>query len=486
MRPLPVSLLALALACSAEHASDKEPAPSDADPLPPLIEPSPWPGSFDAPRADDDDEAPNVVAVTLEAVESEVEIASGHRVRLWTYNGSLPGPTIEARVGDTIRVRLRNSLPEATTIHWHGLRIPAAMDGVMATQAPIQPGEEFTYEFVVEDSGTFWYHPHVRADEQVERGLYGAIVVRDADEPALTSETTVVLDDVLLDQHWQLSGFGERHAMMGRQGNVLLVNGHAAPTLSLPAGGLHRLRFVNSANARYFRLAIASRSFTVLGFDGAKLEAPITASEVLLVPGARVDLAFEGGAAGDTLSWSALSHERGHETGAAADAKLFAMHFEGAHTQVPELPHSLAALPPLADATITRVLKLEEGTATGGAHQGHSGSAAQGPVFSINGQSFPNVEPFQGTLGTIEEWTIANVSMMDHPFHLHGFRFEVIDVNGSTPAYRALQDTINVGLGQVVTLRVPLQGYAGKWMFHCHILEHAERGMMGELDVIEP
>src|SRR5215207_4453671 len=135
MRLLPLSLLALTLACSGEHASVAEPAPSDADPLPPLIEPSPWPGSFDAPRAEDDDEAPDVVAVTLEAIESEVEIASGHRVRLWTYNRSLPGPTIEARVGDTIRVHLRNSLPEATTIHWHGLRIPAAMDGVMATQS---------------------------------------------------------------------------------------------------------------------------------------------------------------------------------------------------------------------------------------------------------------------------------------------------------------------------------------------------------------
>jgi FtsP/CotA-like multicopper oxidase with cupredoxin domain len=129
------------------------------EPVPNLIETAPWPGLFEAPLATDAHDEADVVEVTLEATESEVEIAPGHRVKLWTYNQTLPGPTIEARVGDTIRIHFRNSLPEPTTIHWHGLRVPAAMDGVTAAQTPIQPGEEFTYEFVAEDSGTFWYHP---------------------------------------------------------------------------------------------------------------------------------------------------------------------------------------------------------------------------------------------------------------------------------------------------------------------------------------
>lgn len=186
------------------------------------------------------------------------------------------------------------------------------------------------------------------------------------------------------------------------------------------------------------------------------------------------------------MSWTALSCERGTKRAPSNAAKLFEIDFEGAPTRTPELPRALNTLPPVAEATVTRVLKLEEGTVARNGHQGHSGSETQGPVFSINGQIFPNVEPLKGTLGTIEQWTIANVSMMDHPFHLHGFRFEVIDINGSAPAYRALQYTINVAVGEVVTLRVPLQGYAGTWMFHCHILEHTERGMMGELDVSEP
>jgi FtsP/CotA-like multicopper oxidase with cupredoxin domain len=460
--------------------------PNHSGAVPELLETSPWSGSFDAPLAVDTSDDPTTVDVMLEATESQVEIAPGHLVRLWTYNQSLPGPTIEARVGDTIRVHFRNSLPEATTIHWHGLRIPAAMDGVTAAQAPIQPGEEFTYEFVAEDAGAFWYHPHVRSDEQVERGLYGAIVVRDADEPELTSESTVVLDDVLLDEGWQLAEFSDAQAMVGRQGNLLLVNGHASPVAELAAGGLHRMRFVNAANARYFRLALADRQLKILGFDGSKLEAPMAADEVLLVPGARVDVAFEGAPAGDTLSWSALSYERGHETGTATDARLFDLHFDGNELAAPALPSSLTTLPVLADPTASKALALEESMDGGGAHAGHGGGEMMTPVFSINGHVFPDVEALSGTLGTTEEWTIENTTMMDHPFHLHGFRFEVTDVDGRAPAYRALQDTINIAAEQTVTLRVPLQGHAGKWMFHCHILEHAERGMMGELDVTEP
>ncbi len=481
-------LLVFTVACSGEHGMGHDmgamPTPSDADLVPELVETSPWNGPFDAALAVDDNDDPTTVEVMLEATESEVEIASGHHVRLWTYNQSLPGPTIEARVGDTIRIHFKNSLPEATTIHWHGLRVPAAMDGVTAAQTPIQPGEEFTYEFVAEDGGTFWYHPHIRSDEQVERGLYGAIVVRDADEPELTSEGTVVLDDVLLDESWQLTEFTDRQAMVGRQGNLLLVNGHALPVAELVAGGLHRMRFVNAANARYFRLALADRQLFILGFDGSKLEAPVAADEVLLVPGARVDLAFEGAPGGETLSWSALSYERGHETGLATDAKVFDLHFNGDELAAPALPTSLTTLPVLADPTASKALALEESMA--GAHAGHGGGEMMTPVFSINGQVFPDVEPLTATLETTEEWTIENTTMMDHPFHLHGFRFEVTSVGGVAPEYRALQDTINIAAEQAVTIRVPLQGHAGKWMFHCHILEHAERGMMGELDVTDP
>lgn len=483
-----VTALSLVLGCSGEHGghgsvpSEPLATPSDVGLVPAVIDTPLWTGPIAPDAVANESKEAGVVQVTLEAAPSDVEIVAGQTVRLWTYNGLLPGPRIEARVGDLIRVHFKNSLPEATTIHWHGLRVPAEMDGVPVAQTPIEPGGEFTYEFKAEDAGTFWYHPHVRSDEQVERGLYGSIVVRDDAEPETNSETTIVLDDVLLGEDWQLATFSERHAMVGRQGNVILVNGHATPEATLAPGGLHRMRFVNAANARYYRLSLGE-DFWVLGFDGAKLERPVRVSETLLVPGARVDVVFAGQRDGERLAWRTLSYERGHETGSTADAKLFDVTFAGETRETASLPDTFAELPVLAEPTATKLLALEESAAAAGPHAGHGGGGDAAPVFSINGKVFPDFQPLRAVLGTTEEWKVSNTTEMDHPFHLHGFRFEVTDVDGAAPPFRALQDTVNIGAMQTVTLRVPLEGHPGTWMFHCHILEHAERGMMGQVDV---
>jgi FtsP/CotA-like multicopper oxidase with cupredoxin domain len=158
-------------------------------------------------------------------------------------------------VGDTVRIRLKNSLPEATTIHWHGLRVPAAMDGVAAMQTPVPPGGEFTYEFVVPDAGTFWYHPHVRSDEQVERGLYGAFVVRGPGEPETTTDRTVVLDDILLGRRHP-GRLRQRHGDARPPGQPDPGQRPRPPHRPVERGGLHRFRFINAANARFFRLAL--------------------------------------------------------------------------------------------------------------------------------------------------------------------------------------------------------------------------------------
>src|SRR5689334_1344250 len=178
-----------------------------------------------------------VVAVDLEARETDWEFVPGQKTRAWGYNGQVPGPVIEANVGDVLEVRLTNSLPEPTTIHWHGLRLPAAMDGTDNVQHPIPPGESFTYRFLLRDAGTFWYHPHSNETVQLERGLYGALVVRGPNEPQLDAERVLVLDDVALDRRGQikpLGGWIENHD--GRQGATPLVNGRAAPELTLAAG----------------------------------------------------------------------------------------------------------------------------------------------------------------------------------------------------------------------------------------------------------
>ena len=179
-----------------------------------------------------------MVTYDLEARETEWEFTSGVKTRAWGYNGQVPGPVIEARVGDVLEVRLTNSLPEPTTIHWHGLRVPAAMDGTENVQHPVMPGETFTYRFALPDAGTFWYHPHSNETVQMERGLYGALIVRGDDEPELDAERVLVLDDVKLDRNGQIKppgGVVERHDG-GWAGTVLINGREGQPSCAWPRG----------------------------------------------------------------------------------------------------------------------------------------------------------------------------------------------------------------------------------------------------------
>lgn len=443
-------------------------------------------GPFETTAAPDLDASPDVVEVRLEAYPAEIEVAPGRTISLWTYNGQLPGPRIEANVGDTVRVHFKNSLPEPTTIHWHGLRVPAEMDGSPSVVPPVEPGGEFTYEFVVPDAGTFWYHPHVRSDEQVERGLYGAFVVRGPEEPEVTTERTVVLDDLLVDEDWQLRDFDfdSAQALLGRQGNVLLANGWAHPITRVARGGLHRFRFINAANARYFRLALPGHRLLQIGTDGGFVTKPHEVDEVLLVPGERADvLVLTDGEVGEAVEWKALRHNRGLGTGKQPDAELFRMVHEGEErVQAPEPPSAFAPVPALPEPTALRELSFQ-GVSQSSEHMGHPMPSHDAePLFTIV-QTVPAGEPSRAKLEEVEEWTVVNATMMDHPFHLHGYRFQLVPDQEPT-GFPAWRDTINVPAGQAAKFRVRFEDHAGLWMFHCHILEHAERGMMGELEVV--
>ncbi|MFZ5893791.1 MAG: multicopper oxidase family protein [Myxococcota bacterium] len=476
-----VSVVVLGGAACSQHSMNDH----SGSMVPKVIELPSWEGTFEGSAAPDLDPSDTVVEVQLEAKETDVELAQGRRVRMWTYNGVLPGPRIEARVGDTVRVHFRNSLSEATTLHWHGLRVPNSMDGVPLVQAPIAPGGEFTYEFVVPDAGTFWYHPHIRSDEQAERGLYGTVLVRGPSEPETTSDRVVVLDDVLIDPAtWQLASFDPvMHAMVGRQGNVILANGRAHPIADVRPGGLHRYRVVNAATARYFRLSLPGKPLMLIGTDGGLLETPQEVSEVLLVPGERADVLVTADASSPPLEWKTLRYDRGHGTGAIADATVWqTRNTSESDIVTPPIPSSLGAIDELPAPTTTRELRLEESLPSGGDHSGH-GSGGMGPIFSINGRVYPDSEPLRSTLDAVEDWAIVNTTDMDHPFHLHGFRFQIVSENGSAPSFRAWRDSINVQAKQTVRIRVRFEENPGTWMFHCHILEHAERGMMGELAV---
>ena len=415
----------------------------------------------------------SVVRVDLDAREMDWEFSPGRRTRAWGFNGQIPGPTIEARVGDVLEIHLTNHLPEPTTIHWHGLQIPAAMDGTDMVQHPIEPGASFTYRFKVPDAGTFWYHPHSNETVQLERGLYGAIVVRGANEPQLDAERVLVLDDVQLDRKGQIKPPGwwlEHHD--GRQGSTRLVNGKREPELTIAAGQVERWRIVNAASARYVRLSIGERPFRILGTDGGLIDAPVTVNEVLLTPADRVELAVGPFEEGETLQIETLPYNR--RTVARAKRERFATLRVG-----PAAP-SRATIP----ATLRRIESLVTGpvTVSREVHLGVQASLKHGVDFVINKEQHHRDRPVK--VGELQVWDVINDTLMDHPFHLHGFFFQVLEVNGEPPAFRSWEDTVNVPPKGRVRIAFLPDDRPGEWMYHCHILEHHASGMMAHFEVV--
>ena len=379
---------------------------------------------------------------------------------------------IEAHVGDVLEVHLRNSLPEPTSIHWHGLRLPAPMDGTEMVQHPVRPGETYTYRFALPDAATFWYHSHINETVQLERGLYGALVVRGPDEPQLDAERVLVLDDIALDRHGQILPPGdwkERHD--GRQGSTRLVNGRKEPELTMAAGQIERWRLVNASSARYVRLSIGGTPFKILGTDGGLLTAPFTTREVLLAPSDRVDLAVGPFIEGESLPIESLPYSRG--TIRPASREGFAtLRVGAAAPSQAMIPQRLRHIEPLVSGPVppTRVVRLGSRT------------TADGVDFLINEDSHHRADPVR--VGELQVWDIINESQVDHPFHLHGFFFQVLDVNGEPPEYLSWEDSVNIPAAGRVRIAWMPEDRPGEWMYHCHILEHHAGGMMAHMEVV--
>ena len=414
-----------------------------------------------------------IISIDLEAGESDWEFSPGRKTRAMCFNGTIPGPTINARVGDVLEIRLKNSLNEPTAVHWHGLRVPAAMDGTDMVQRPLAPGETFTYRFQVPDAGTFWYHPHVNETVQLERGLYGAIVVRGSDEPVLDAERVLVFDDVELDRQGQIKPPGWwKESHNGRVGSTRLVNGKREPELSISAGQIERWRIVNSASARYIRLSIGGRPFKVLGTDGGLIPAPFETKEILIAPADRVDIAVGPFSEGETFALESLKYNRGAFE--IPKSETFATVRVGprAASQA-SIPKKLRNIEPLVKGAIepTRVIQL-----------GWKLSLKHGVDFTINKETHHHAESCR--VGELQVWDIVNGSPVDHPFHLHGFFFQVVEVNGKPPEFLSWEDTVNVpARGRVRIAWIP-DDRQGEWMYHCHILEHHAGGMMAHFDVV--
>ena len=427
--------------------------------------------------------SPDIVEVALVAGVAETSYLETGPAQVWAYRdgsktdakGSVPGPLIRAKQGDQVIVRFRNELLESTTVHWHGLRVPNAADGTPSTQVEVPPGGEYRYEFTARDAGTFWYHPHVRGDVQIERGLQGMVIIDGGPTITATAERSFVFDDVKLNGSGTLSdSTTPLDIMLGRLGNFLLANGTVGGTLPVISGARERWRIVNTANGRYLNLRLPGHQFRVIGWDGGLLSTPYTTETLLIVPGERYEVLVElHGAVGGELPLQTVYYDRGHDIPDVGPETIMTLHFES-ETVAQSGPVESLTVPPIsleaAATTVTRSLKLGERMINDGADV----------LFTINDSAYPDIPVIGAIAGDIEVWSLQNDSEMDHPFHVHGMFFRILDTNGVAPEHVGWKDTVNVP--KKSTLRFVVQyGEAGRWMYHCHILEHAERGMMGEL-----
>lgn len=419
---------------------------------------------------------------------------------IWGYDGAVPGPTLRLKRGEELKVRLVNDLPEPTLIHWHGLRLPNAMDGVPhLTQDPVEPGKSFDYRFTAPDAGTFWYHSHQYSSEQLERGLYGPLIVDEPQPVDVDRDILLVLDD------WRLAEDGSVHessfrsfhdaAHAGRLGRLLTANSQEALRIPVRTNERLRLRFINAANARMLPLRIEGYPAWVMAIDGQPAE-PFLArdSRVTLGPGNRVDLFLDATRpAGEAVPIRV-------DTGGGNDVTVaYLIHERAAPSRPPPRsePKPLPANPlptkmdfkpalrvdiPLEGGAMSRMMM---GRMMGGGQEvpGH-GIAPSARIwtmagFASSGHHGPSL--FSVKRGRTVMLAFPNNTAFPHAMHLHGHHFRLLDTldDGWKPFWL---DTVVVNPQQTARIAFVADN-PGKWMIHCHMLEHQETGMAAWFEV---
>ena len=552
------------------------------------------------PLAVDINPDPNIVEVNLSAAETTWEFKAGIQTTVWAFNGSIPGPTIVANVGDTIRVHFTNNLTENSTIHWHGIEAGATVDGSHISQLHVKPGETYTYEWTAINDGMHWYHPHVRTFDQVEKGLYGVIIIRDPTREAALGintipEYVVVFDDVLLDGSNEIVpafSFTDPlqnaiYHLNGREGNLLLVNGKeaSAQTLTVPNGEPIRWRVLNSANTTFCRLdlrdAAEGLSSTIweIGSDQGFINKPFARIDVtstapgpdhpgqallsemgqgiLVLPGERMDVIFTPiGNDGETFTFYQHDWFRGRHTATFNSLGVIQLGFDpmdGAYpkqkfmdlvTQGPDPgtgeyspPAVLREFPSLTTPPAKGVKQFTFGhgnpdNTTGAVTLFSQAEMVMGPSgMMMNPLPAPKITSFKAhdiEVGDIWEFQIVNLTAGGHPFHVHGFDFELLEIIFSddvTPTNnfnfvplvkRMYKDTIRAaprlgskGSSRTITrlrIRFHDEGREGEvvahgelptfdetgaftsggWLTHCHVLEHSGKGMLTFYELRDP
>ncbi len=419
-----------------------------------------------------------VVEIDLVASVGEIEIIEGYKTQVWNYNGTVPGPEIRVKLGDTLKITMINQLPSATTIHWHGVRLPNSMDGVPGlTQEAVPPGKSFTYQFTPKDSGTFWFHPHVRGSEQVERGLFGVLIVEEKESPKYSKDVVWVIDDWRIREDGQIDpNFVTPSDLMhdGRWGNVITVNASRKERLTVQPGERIRLRLVNPSNGRIYAPDFGSLNATIIAVDGMYVKKAFDANGFALAPGNRIDVDLTIPQESKGKNYPVFDRFTRNANFLASivvrGEKVETPGFD--YPRNPKIPDWIEA----SEITTQKTYRLNV------REKIDFVTIRRGLEWTINEKAYPNYDPVELTYNEFNKISFVNESSRLHPMHLHGQFFKVLSRNGKPVEEPAFRDTALIYPRETVTIGlVPLD--RGEWLEHCHTLEHADAGMITVVSV---
>jgi len=403
-----------------------------------------------------------------------------------TFNGGFPAPVIRAKQGKRIRIKLVNELDQPTTIHWHGIRIDNAMDGVpWLTQRPVMPGESFIYDFVCPDAGTFWYHPHVNSLEQLGKGMVGALIVEEEKPVQFDQEVILGLKDWILNNDGSFGRLStpRQAARMGTLGNIQAVNGQIKPTFEIESGASVRLRLLNIDNTRVFNLAISHNETDIIAIDGNAITTPYRLDSHACGAGMRLDLAL---VAPKTIGEEVVLYDVKGRFKFEVCRLITVQATRSITGVIPTLPISLIPEPDLDNAERLSFVFEWAGALSPVSKDGK----VKSEFWTINkrawkGMSKTNIPEPLATLSLGKTYLINlhNATPHSHPIHLHGFTFKVIqsDKRKITPYHT---DTILLEKNERAQIAFVADN-PGDWMYHCHVIEHMKTGLMGYIRVAD-
>lgn len=465
--------LALTLACSGPQPERRAQALTRPLPIPPL--------------ADSTVDPDGTRVFTLRAMAGETEMLPGVRTATWGFNGSILGPTLRARRGESVTVHVENALTEPTTVHWHGMHVPAQCDGGPHQTVPAGGRWQPRWQ-VRQPAATLWYHPHPHGatEKHIYRGLAGMFLIGDDGDGAVGLPRDYGVDDIPLiiqDRRFTPAGALDESdpTDIGLLGDTIVTNGIAGAHLTVRTERV-RLRILNGSGGRLYNLGFSDgRAFHIVAGDGGLLTAPVPATRVQLSPGERAEIIVDCSAGNSAVLQSfpidgraGLDAEEAARFGVGDSFTILRLEPEPTLRPSAALPAALAVLPALPDP----------------ARSVHREFELQWFMINRNRMDMNRID-FQATVDTDEIWTVRNVDNWPHNFHVHDTQFRVIDIDGMPPPPQlaGYKDTVYTPPGQRIRLAVRFSDYTDPtfpYMYHCHLALHEDQGMMGQFLVLDP